>query len=125
MNTDGDRDPLTSSILKGCFAVANELGHGLAEPIYQRALAVELAEMGLAVGREVRFPVIYKGNDVGLYVADFIVENEVIVELKAIDGPLQLAHWGQCLNYMRLAKIPTGLVVNFGRPRVEWKRLKL
>jgi GxxExxY protein len=125
MNTDGDRDPLTSSILKGCFAVANELGYGLAEPIYQRALAIELTSIGLAVSREVRFPVCYRGNDIGVYVADFIVDDEVVLELKALHGPLQPAHTGQCLNYMRLAKLPTGLVINFGRPRLEWKRLKL
>ena len=126
MNTDGAvQDPLTGRILKGCFEVMGKLGHGFAEVIYQRALAIELQEVGIRVEREVRFPVLYKDQEIGVFVADLIAEGNVIIELKALDGLLQPFHYGQCLNYMRVSAIPTGLVVNFGRPRIEWRRLSL
>jgi len=126
MNTDGAvRDPLTGRIIKGCFEVMAQLGHGFAEVVYQRALTLELQEAGIQVDREVRFPVLYKGQEVGIFVADLIANRSVIIELKALDAALQPAHVGQCLNYMRVSAIPTGLVVNFGRPRIEWRRLSL
>lgn len=126
MDTDkGAQDPLTGQILKGCFEVMGKLGHGFAEVIYQRALTLELQEGGIQVEREVRFPVLYKDQEVGIFVADLIADRSVIVELKALDAPLQPFHFGQCLNYMRVSAIPTGLVINFGRPRLEWRRLSL
>ena len=126
MNTDGEvRDPLTGHIIKGCFEVMGRLGHGFAEVIYQRALTLELQEAGIQVDREVRFPVLYKGQEIGIFVADLIANGSVIIELKALDAPLQPFHFGQCLNYMRVSAIPTGLVINFGRPRIEWRRLSL
>jgi GxxExxY protein len=125
MDTDRESDPLTHSVIKASIDVINGIGHGCSEAIYQRALSLELEALGLQIEREARFPVIYKGVQVGLYIADLVVENSVIIELKVIDGALQQGHLGQCLNYMRLSRISTGLLVNFGRPRLEWKRLKL
>ncbi len=126
MDTDkGMQDPLTGLILKGCFEVMNRLGHGFAEVLYQRALSLELQEAGIQVDREVRFPVVYKGQEIGIFVADLVAAGSVIIELKALDAALQPHHYGQCLNYMRVSAIPTGLVVNFGRPRIEWRRLSL
>jgi len=126
MNTDGvAQDPLTGRIIKGCFEVMGKLGHGFAEVIYHRALTLELQDLGLQVDREVRFPVIYKGQEIGIFIADLIADGSVIIELKALDAPLQPFHLGQCLNYMRVSAIPTGLVINFGRPRLEWRRLSL
>ena len=73
MDTDGAvRDPLTGRILQGCFEVMRLLGHGFAEVVYQRALTLELQEAGIQVHREVRFPVLYKGQEVGIFVADLI-----------------------------------------------------
>jgi GxxExxY protein len=126
MNTDREvQDPVTGRILKGCFEVMRLIGHGFAESIYQKALTLELLDAGLQVDREVRFPVLYKGQEVGIFVADLIVEGGVIVELKALDASLSPQHLGQCLNYMRVSAIPTGLVINFGRPRLEWRRVSL
>jgi len=126
MNTDGAvRDPLTGHIIKACFEVIGQLGHGFAEAVYQRAPTLELQEAGIQVDREVRSPVLYKGQEVGIFVADLIANQSVIIELKALDAALQPVHFGQCLNYMRVSAIPTGLVVNFGRPRIEWRRLSL
>ena len=126
MDTDKEvQDPLTGLILKGCFEVMRLLGHCFAESVYQKALTLELQEAGIQVDREARFPVLYKGWEVGIFVADLIADRSVIVELKAFDASLQPFHFGQCLNYMRVSAIPTGLVVNFGRPRIEWRRLSL
>lgn len=126
MNTDkGIQDPLTERILKSCFEIMATLGHGFAEVIYQRALTLELLEAGIQVDREVRFPVVYKGQEIGIFVADLIAEGRVIIELKALDSALLPAHFGQCLNYMRVSAIPVGLLINFGRPRLEWRRLSL
>ena len=126
MDTDKDvQDPLTGHIIKSCFEVINRLGHGFAEVIYQRALTLELQDRGIQVEREVRFPVLYKGQEIGMFVADLIADRSVIVELKALDALLQPFHFGQCLNYMRVSAISTGLVINFGRPRLEWRRLSL
>ena len=121
MNTD--KDPLTGAILRASFEVMNELGHGFLEPIYQRALNRELTDAGLSVEREVKFPIFYKGDQIGTFIADFVVENSVIVELKALDSLLQPIHFGQCLNYMRVSNLNVGLVINFGRPKLEYRRL--
>jgi len=116
-------DSVTGAILRASFEVMNELGHGFQEALYQRALSVELMDAGLTVQREVQFPVLYKGNPIGKFIADFVVEDSVIVELKALDGPLQPTHFGQCLNYMRVSNLNAGLLINFGRPKLEYRRL--
>ena len=123
MNGDKDLDLVTGRILQDSFEVMNELGHGFNEVIYQRALSFELIEAGLAVQREAQFPVFYKGNPIGTFIADFVVESSVIVELKALDAPLQSNHLGQCLNYMRVSNLNAGLLINFGRPKLEYRRL--
>ena len=76
----GDRDPLTGAILGAAFEVANTLGHGFLETVYQRALAHEPMERGLEIDREVHFRVTYKGAAIGLYIADMIVAKKVIIE---------------------------------------------
>jgi GxxExxY protein len=121
MNTD---DPLTRKILAGAFEVANTLGCGFLEAVYQRAMVHELASAGLAVEREVAFHVMYKGANVGTYIADMVVEEQVVVELKSVEG-LSSVHTAQCLNYLKASGIHTGLLINFGRPRIEYRRLVL
>ena len=125
MNRDKELevDSVTGAILKASFEVMNHVGHGFQEAIYQRALNLELTQAGLEVEREVQFPMSYKGNPIGMFIADFVVENSVIVELKALDAPLQPAHFGQCLNYMRVSALNAGLLINFGRPKLEYRRL--
>ena len=124
MNDEDARDPLTGRILAAAFEVANTLGHGFLEAVYQRALAHELKNSGVQVEREVTFKTRYKGVDVGAYVADMVIENEVVVELKYAEH-LAAAHTAQCLNYLKASGIRTGLLLNFGRPRVEFRRLVL
>jgi len=94
------KDPLTGAILGAAFEVANTLGHGFLESLYQRALAHELVLRGLLVGREVYFRVSYKGLDIGTYIADMVVEKEIIVERKEMDGNISVPQIAQCLNYL-------------------------
>ena len=118
-------DPLTHRIIGAAFEVGRTLGHGFLEKIYQNALAYELSLAGLHAQREASFRIAYKGRDIGAYVADLIVERAVVVELKAFEGQLMGAHIGQCLNYLRASGLHKGLVINFGRPRLEWRRVVL
>ena len=132
MNTDENvrvslnqnRDPLTEHIIGAAFEVSNHLGHGFLEPVYQKALMYELAEMGLSADKQAGFRVHYKGTRVGWYYADIVVERRVIVELKAV-ASLASPHVGQVLNYLKASKLRTGLLLNFGRPRLEYRRLRL
>ncbi|CAA7614729.1 conserved hypothetical protein [Magnetospirillum sp. LM-5] len=123
MNTD-ERDPLTAAVLAAAFEVSNQLGHGFLEAVYQRALLRELALRDVAVEREVAFKIRYKDAEIGTYVADLVVDRRVIVELKAVEA-LSPSHMGQCLNYLRASGLRVGLVLNFGRPKLEFKRLAL
>jgi GxxExxY protein len=118
------KDPLTAKILAAAFEVSNTLGHGFLEAVYQRALAHELGLGGLNVVREAPFRIGYKGAEVGAYIADMIVESWVVVELKAIEA-LAPSHVGQCLNYLRASGLKTALLLNFGRPKLEYRRITL
>lgn len=119
---DSDRDPLSHAVLGAAFEVANVLGRGFLEAVYRRALVVELRRRGAKVAEEVPFTVLYKGTDVGRYVADIVVEDSMIVELKTTEA-LTGAHIAQTLNYLTVSAIPVALLITFGKPRVEYKRL--
>ena len=119
------RDPVTQAILGAAFEVSNTLGRGFLESVYQRALAQELSLRGQEVAREVRFAVSYKGVDIGTYIADMIVAREVIVELKAVNGPISGPQIAQCLNYLKASGLQKGLILNFGQSRIEFNRLVL
>ena len=119
-------DPGTNAITKviiGCaFKVMNTLGHGFLEKVYENALARELQNRGLSVTQQRGFTVIYDGIPVGQYVVDLLVEDSVIIELKTVEA-LTKAHIGQCLNYLRTTGIKLCLLMNFGQPRVEIRRI--
>lgn len=123
MNAD-ERDPLTSAILGAAFEVANTLGHGFLEKVYQRALLRELNIRGINADTEVPYRVSYKGHEVASYIADVVVEKAVIIELKCADKLID-AHVSQCLNYLRAGSLKTALLINFGRPRIEYRRIVL
>jgi GxxExxY protein len=124
MNTDerGYFDSLTERVLGAVFEVSNTLGGGFLEKVYARALLIELRLRGLQATAEVSFAVTYKGQPVGEYFADILVENVLVVELKCV-GRLANEHTGQCLNYLRASGLTLCLLVNFQRPKVEWKRI--
>ncbi len=115
-------DTLTEKIIGCAFTVSRGLGHGFLEMVYRNALWLELTANGLDVTKERAFPVLYRGEKVGMYVADLVVDDTVIVELKAIDA-LAGAHRAQVLNYLKASRLPVGLLLNFGKPRVEVKRI--
>jgi GxxExxY protein len=114
--TEAQRDPLTKAIIGGAIEVHRELGPGLLESAYAECLAHELSLAGLGFAREVHVPVRYKGLalDCG-YKVDFVVEHQVVVELKAVEGVLPV-HEAQLMTYMRLLEVSTGLLINFHVP---------
>ena len=113
---------LTERVLGAIFEVSNTLGAGFLERVYHRALFKELRVSGLQVVSQASFPVIYKGECVGEYFADFLVENAPLVELKCAER-LSNEHTAQCLNYLRASGTNLCLLVNFQKPTVEWKRI--
>lgn len=115
-------EAMTERVIGAAFEVSRTLGHGFAEAVYRGALRHELTLNGQAVSEEARFDVVYRGQAVGTYVADLIVENAVIVELKAVEKLAQ-AHVGQVLNYLKATRLPVGLLLNFGTPRLEIRRV--
>src|SRR5271154_830498 len=112
---------LTQKILEGAFVVHNTLGCGYLEKVYSNSLLMELRQMGFASEREVPFKVKYKDIVVGDYCADLIVEHRVLAELKACTG-LDSVHEAQILNYLKASGIQVCLLMNFGKPRLEYRR---
>ncbi|MEQ1763733.1 MAG: GxxExxY protein [Pyrinomonadaceae bacterium] len=115
-------DQLTGTIIQCCFEVSNELGAGFLESVYERALVVALAQKGLGVSAQVPLKVKFRGVIVGDYFADLVVEDQVLIELKAVSRILQ-EHKAQVINYLTATGIALGLLVNFGTPRIEYYRL--
>ncbi len=111
---------LSSKVIKAYFNVYNELGHGFLERVYERAFVIELLSMGLVCEAQQPITVFYAGQVVGEYYADLIVENTIIVELKATEE-LNKAHEAQLVNYLRATHIEVGLLFNFGK-KPEHKR---
>ena len=122
MHTDEKHTDLTESVIGCAFEVANVLGAGFLEKVYERALMRELTLRGIQSEQEVHSPVRHKGLHVGDYVADLVVEKKLIVELKCAER-LVNQHLAQCINYLKAAKLGVALLINFQRPRLEWKRV--
>lgn len=124
MNTDERRslDSLTESVLGAVFEVSNTLGAGFLEKVYERALLRELGLRGIRAAAQASFAVTYKGHSVGEYFADILVEDVLVVELKCVEH-LANEHTAQCLNYLRASGRTLCLLINFQKPKVEWKRI--
>ncbi len=113
---------LAERVIGAVYEVANVLGAGFLEKVYERALVRELGLRGLQAKAQASFPVEYKGQCVGDYMADILVEERLIVELKCVDR-FANEHIAQCVNYLKASSIKLALLVNFQKPRVEWKRV--
>jgi GxxExxY protein len=113
---------LSERIIGCAFTVANGLGSGFLEKVYENALAHELRKAGLTVAQQQGVSVIYDDVIVGEYAADLLVEAAVIVELKAVRA-LDDVHQAQCMNYLRATGMHLCLLLNFGRPRLEIRRI--
>ena len=115
-------DKLTYQIIGCAMKVHKTLGNGFQEVIYQRCLAIEMESAGLSFGREIEQPIFYRGVDVGTRRADFIVANQVVVELKALTA-LEPVHIAQAKNYLVAYDFEIGLLINFGAKSLEYKRI--
>jgi GxxExxY protein len=115
-----EKDELTYKIIGCAMKVHNTLGNGFQEVIYQRCLAIELAQAGLNFSREQEHTIYYNGIDVGTRRADFVVENRIVVELKAIIE-LENVHLAQAKNYTVAYDFPIGLLINFGSQSLQHK----
>ena len=115
-------EDITEKIIGAAYKVANTLGAGFLEKVYENALAIELNKSGLSVKQQYSLPVYYEDQLVGNYFADLLVEDSVIVELKAV-RELVPEFSAQVINYLKAARINTGLLINFGKQKIEIKRL--
>jgi GxxExxY protein len=113
---------ITKEIIGKSFKVSNTLGNGFLEKVYQNALFYELTKSGFCVMQQYPLEVFYEGKVVGEYFADLLVENKIIIELKATKA-LEDIHLAQILNYLKACNMDFGLLINFGTPRVEIKRV--
>ena len=112
---------LTDKIIGVFYEVYNELGHGFLESVYESAMVIVLREKGIAVERQVEIPVWFRGQQIGVFFADLLVEDSVIVELKAVRS-IDPSHEAQILHYLRATEIEIGLLLNFGvRPEIKRK----
>ncbi len=113
---------ITAKIIGCSMEVHKVLGNGFQEVIYQRALEKEMAVQGLSFAREFVMPIYYKGDRIGTRRVDFLVEEILSVELKAVIR-LEDAHFAQAINYLEVYHLEVGLLINFGAKSLEFKRL--
>lgn len=115
-------EKLTYQIIGCAMEVHKQLGNGFQEVIYQRALAIEFEEQGLLYSREHEMQIAYKGHDIGTRRVDFFVENNIMVEIKAIIN-LEEVHLAQAMNYLEAYNLEIGLLINFGSKSLQHKRV--
>lgn len=109
----------------GCaMRVHNEIGHGLREKTYERALCVELKHESVPFSQQSQYPVIYRGEKIDECVPDLIVDGRLIVEAKTVESIVD-DHRGQVLNYLRVTGLKVGVILNFKHAKLQWERLVL
>ena len=114
----------TERIIGFAFDVLNEVGHGLIEKIYENSLTVLFKQDGIAFDQQRRFPVLFRGIQVGEFAPDLIAFGKIIVDTKVIDRITDHER-GQMLNYLRITKLRVGLILNFKNARLEFERIVL
>ncbi len=125
MNSDERRlrlNSITDHVIGAAFTVSNTLGCGFLEKVYENALVHELRKAGLKVAQQYDIDVHYDGKVVGEYTTDMLVEDRVLVELKAVKV-LNDIHMAQCLNYLKATGLSICLLINFAKPKLEIKRI--
>ena len=113
---------ITERIISAAYKVTNTLGAGFLEKVYENALMIELKNHDLKPKQQEPIKVMYDGVIVGDYLADIIVENEIILELKS-GKAIEDIHLAQTLNYLKASGLKLGLILNFGKPKIEIKRV--
>lgn len=122
---DPERESLNALlevVVGAAYEVSNHLGAGFLEKIYERALVKELALRGIPATPQVPYGVIYKGQPIGDYIADLVVDGRLLVELKCAERLVD-EHLAQCINYLTASGLHLALLVNFQHPKVEWRRI--
>jgi GxxExxY protein len=114
---------LTGKILESCFEVSNELGIGFVEQVYENALLIALRQKGLKAESQVPLAVKFRNEVVGEFRVDILVENKILLELKAVGG-LSKEHYAQTINYLKATGIEVALLINFGNPKLEYRRFE-
>lgn len=113
---------MTGEILSSCFEVMKELGPGFQERVYKNALLIVMKQRGLQVETEKLYEVAFRGKTIGRYNADLVVENTIVIELKCCERLIG-EHQAQLFNYLKVSQLPVGLLINFRRRKLEYKRL--
>ena len=120
--SNSEIDKVTEKIIGGSFVIGNQLGVGFLEKVYENALIHELNKLSLRVQSQVPVQVKYDNVVVGEYVCDLLVQDSVVVELKAVKA-LDDVHMAQCLNYLKATGLKVCLLINFGKKKVEFRRI--
>jgi GxxExxY protein len=113
---------LTEQILRVYYDVYNEIGHGFLESVYGNCMYAAFSTARISVQREVPIPVYFRGLDVGQFKAGIVVKNCILVELKAVQN-LDRCHEAQVMNYLRATQLEMGLLLNFGSPKPQFRRI--
>jgi GxxExxY protein len=122
MNTDNSLNQITECVIGCAYQVSNVLGSGFLEKVYENALALEIRKAGYEAAQQYAVTVQYDGQSVGEYVADILVKQTVLVEVKAV-RKIDDVHMAQCMNYLKATGLRVCLLINFGSPKVEIKRI--
>lgn len=120
-----DRDPLTEKIIACCYKVHSQIGPGFPERIYSNALKLVMKKEALKSECEKEFQVHFDNVKVGTFRCDFFIEEKVILEIKAVSGKIPILFEHQLLSYLKAAKIKVGLLINFGNPSCQIRRLMI
>ena len=121
--TDATGNNLTYRIIGTAMAVHNEIGYGFKEEVYEKALEVKLNHNGINVDRQYEVQVEYEGIQVAIFYLDLFAENQVIIEVKAFSHQLTNDELAQVINYLKATGAPVGLLFNFGRRKLEYRRV--
>jgi GxxExxY protein len=121
--TDTTGNHLTYRIIGAAMAVHNEIGHGFKEEVYEKALKVKLTNNGIQVERQYKVHVEYQGIQVAVFYLDLFAENQVVIEIKAFSHQLTNDELAQVINYLKATGAPVGLLFNFGRRKLEYRRV--
>jgi GxxExxY protein len=115
-------EAMFTAVIGAGYEVSNQLGCGFLEKVYERALVRELALRGFKAKTQVKMPVWYKEYLVGDYIADLLIDERLVIELKCVEC-LTNEHLAQCINYLKASGRHLALLINFQKPKVEWKRI--
>ena len=121
--TDATGNDLTYRIIGAAMAVHNEIGHGFKEEVYEKALEVRLNQEGIHVDRQYPLHVEFQGEQVAIFYLDLFAENQVVIEVKAFSHQLTNDELAQVINYLKAAGAPVALLFNFGRRKLEYRRV--